>query len=121
MTSAAEPPRTRCVVDRVRGGAYQWRLTAQNGRVVAVSAALHPDAEAAARAYDLLLAGSAALTGTVLHATAPGAGWVWGARGADGALQAVSFRSYQRYATCRAAFDRFRLLLRESTPAPAAP
>ncbi|MFJ5546584.1 hypothetical protein [Streptomyces sp. NPDC093225] len=111
--SGAEPPRTRCTVDRTRGGAYQWRLTAQNGRVVAVSAVAHPDLDSCRRAFAGTRSEATALVGTVLHSTEPGGGWVWGARGGDGALRAVSSRAYQRHATCRAAFERFRLLLGE--------
>ncbi|WP_189130432.1 hypothetical protein [Wenjunlia tyrosinilytica] len=116
MISSDEVPRTRYRIDRLPNGAYQWRLTAQNGRVVAVSATSFAEFDACRDAFAGTRAEAEHLTVAVLHSTVRGGGWVWGARGSQGQLRAVSSRAYERHSTCRAAFERFQVLLSEFDP-----
>jgi uncharacterized protein YegP (UPF0339 family) len=103
---------TRCLIDIDARGAYGWRLIAQNGRVVAVSAEAYEDYGACRDAFEVLCAGHAGMAGGVQHAP-DGAGWMWLLRDAGGAPAAVSGRAYERHSTCRSAYERFRALLDE--------
>jgi uncharacterized protein YegP (UPF0339 family) len=101
---------TRCQIDIGEDGRFSWRLTANNGRVIALGAHTYPDDLACRAAFAGLCAGTAALTGGVQHA-AESNGWTWRLRGQDGQVHAVSARAYERHSTCQAAYERFRVLL----------
>ncbi|MFE6975247.1 hypothetical protein [Streptomyces sp. NPDC057682] len=108
----AEAGGARCRVDVAAGGGYEWRLVAQNGRVVAVSAGTHEAYAQCLADFGEMRARAAELSGGVQHAPG-GNGWVWVLRDAAGRSVAVSARAYERHSTCRAAHERFRLLLGE--------
>ncbi|WP_405793700.1 hypothetical protein [Streptomyces sp. NBC_01506] len=93
-------------------GAYHWRVVAQNGRVVAVSARSYDEYGHCRAAFETLCRDRAALVGAVQH-TAEGNGWMWLLRDAAGEVVAVSARPYERHSTCRSAWQRFRALLAE--------
>ncbi|MFI1965595.1 hypothetical protein ACH429_16020 [Streptomyces pathocidini] len=106
-------PGTRCQIDVDGDGRFYWRLTAQNGRVVAVSATAFEDYGSCRRAFERLCAEGPAMPGGVQHSE-EGSGWVWMVRDAPGtASVAVSARAYERHSTCQAAYERFRALLAE--------
>lgn len=111
-TGGAAGVGARCRIDIDDEGFHSWRLTAQNGRTVAVGATAYPDYGECLRAFGRLCAGSEGLPGGVQHA-ADSNGWVWRLRGADGQTVAVSSRAYERHSTCQTAYDRFRALLAE--------
>lgn len=100
----------RCLIDIDARGAYGWRLIAQNGRIVAVSAEVFHDYAACRDAFGVLCTGHADMAGGVQHAP-DGTGWMWLLRDAEGAATAVSGRAYERHSTCRSAYERFRSLL----------
>lgn len=101
---------TRCQIDINEHGWVSWRLTANNGRVVALGARTYPDDDQCRAAFTVLCERAEGLAGGVQHA-AESNGWVWRLRGPDGQVQAVSGRAYERHSTCQAAYERFRLLL----------
>lgn len=100
----------RCQIDINEAGWFSWRLTANNGRVIALGARTFPDEESCKAAFRAMSAHAADVAGGVQHA-AESNGWVWRMRGPDGQVQAVSARAYERHSTCQAAYDRFRVLL----------
>ncbi|MFJ9030056.1 hypothetical protein ACIRQP_16325 [Streptomyces sp. NPDC102274] len=102
----------RCQTDIDADGRYRWRVVAQNGRVVAVSALAFTSYERCRAAFEEVCRRHAALTGGVQH-TVEANGWMWIVRDATGRQTIVSARSYERYSTCRVAYTRFRELLRE--------
>ncbi|MFI8812900.1 MULTISPECIES: hypothetical protein [unclassified Streptomyces] len=108
----AEAVRARCRIDIDTDGGYGWRMIAQNGRVVAVSAHAFGAYGDCRRAFDELRESHRGQTGAVQH-TPSGNGWIWLLREADGRATAVSARAYERHSTCRAAYERFRALLAE--------
>lgn len=108
----AAAPGTRCQIDIGADGTYSWRLTATNGRVIAVAARTYRDYGACRAAFERLCADVAELPGAVHH-TSGGSGWVWRLRDRAGAAVAVSSRAYERHSTCQAAYERFRALLAE--------
>ncbi|MFE2942919.1 hypothetical protein ACFXKG_28260 [Streptomyces sp. NPDC059255] len=63
-------------------------------------------------AFEEMCVKHAELAGGVQH-TADVNGWIWIVRDESGQRAIVSARSYERYATCRAAYARFRKLLRD--------
>lgn len=117
-TGGAETGGSRCQIDVDGGGRFYWRLTARNGRVVAVSATSFGDYTSCLRDIGRLRAGLPPLLGGVQH-NESGNGWVWLARDASGRAVAVSARPYERHSTCQAAYDRFRALLAELAVNPA--
>ncbi|MFC8825908.1 hypothetical protein ACFT9I_11190 [Streptomyces sp. NPDC057137] len=102
----------RCRIDVGADGTYSWRVVAQNGRVVAVSARPFQEYGNCRRSFEALCRGRAQLAGAVQH-TPGGNGWMWLLRDAEGGVVAVSARPYERHSTCRAAGQRFRALLTE--------
>ncbi|MFJ6613190.1 hypothetical protein ACIQPT_23250 [Streptomyces sp. NPDC091289] len=107
---SAGAARVRCRIDIDADGRYAWRMIAQNGRVVAVSAQAFPAYGDCRRAFDELRGNHHGQAGGVQH-TPSGSGWIWLLREADGRATAVSARAYERHSTCRAAYQRFRGLL----------
>ncbi|WUH95766.1 DUF1508 domain-containing protein [Streptomyces sp. NBC_00433] len=101
---------TRCRIDVDEDGRFSWRLTANNGRVIALGARTYPDDAHCRAAFAVLCEQAAGLAGGVRHA-AESNGWVWRLRGPDGQVHAVSARAYERHSTCQAALERFRVLL----------
>lgn len=101
---------TRCQIDINENGWFSWRLTANNGRVIALGARTFPDEKECRAAFTALCEQAAVLTGGVQHA-AESNGWIWRLRGPDGQVSAVSARAYERHSTCQAAYERFRVLL----------
>jgi uncharacterized protein YegP (UPF0339 family) len=101
---------SRCQIDIGEDGWFSWRLTANNGRVIALGAEAFPDDHACRAAFQALFEDPAGLAGGVQHA-AESNGWIWRLRDADGRVQAVSARAYERHSTCQAAYERFRVLL----------
>ncbi|MBM9504615.1 hypothetical protein [Actinacidiphila acididurans] len=110
----------RCQVGIDENGWYSWRLTANNGRVIALGAVAYPDDALCRAAFQDLCESSEGLVGGVQHA-AESNGWIWRLRDADGRVQAESARAYERHSTCQAAYDRFRLLLQGLAVAEAIP
>ncbi|MFC8075659.1 hypothetical protein ACFUN8_08955 [Streptomyces sp. NPDC057307] len=102
----------RCRIDVDADGTYGWRVVAQNGRVVAVSARPFQEYDNCRSSFEALCRGRAQLAGAVQH-TPGGNGWMWLLRNAEGGVVAVSARPYERHSTCRAAGQRFRALLAE--------
>jgi uncharacterized protein YegP (UPF0339 family) len=101
---------TRCQVDINEHGWFSWRLTANNGRVIALGAQAYPADDTCKAAFEALCSRPEGLAGGVQHA-AESNGWVWRLRGPDGQVQAVSARAYERHSTCQSAYERFRVLL----------
>ncbi|MFI1097097.1 hypothetical protein [Streptomyces sp. NPDC020917] len=101
---------TRCQIDIGESGRFSWRLTASNGRVIALGAIAYPDEAACREAFEGLCRQPELLTGGVQHA-AETSGWVWRLRDGEGRVRAVSARAYERHSTCQAAYERFRVLL----------
>ncbi|WUH91322.1 hypothetical protein OG900_15195 [Streptomyces sp. NBC_00433] len=91
-------------------GLYEWRLKAQNGRVVAVSPAHFRTAQDAFSACVALRDDGADHLARILHEK-EGVGWVWTVPGPHGRALARSPRAYERYATCQGAFRKFIALL----------
>lgn len=117
MTDDGGPGRTdatgaRCRIDIDSDGGYGWRMVAQNGRVVAVSAGSYGEYGECRAAFEELCARQQDLTGGVQH-TPGGNGWMWLLRDRGGRATVVSARAYERHSTCRAAYERFRALLAE--------
>ncbi|MEU2667369.1 hypothetical protein ABZ622_00645 [Streptomyces sp. NPDC007164] len=108
----ADATGARCRMDIDTDGGHGWRMIAQNGRVVAVSALSHGGHGECRAAFEELCAGQHGLTGGVQH-TPGGNGWMWLLGDPDGRATAVSARAYERHSTCRAAYERFRALLTE--------
>lgn len=108
----AAVPGTRCHIDIGADGTYAWRLTATNGRVIAVTARTYRDYAECRAAFERLCLDVADLPGAVHH-TSEGSGWVWRLRDPVGGALAVSSRAYERHSTCQAAYERFRALLGE--------
>ncbi|WP_037912681.1 hypothetical protein [Actinacidiphila yeochonensis] len=101
---------TRCHIDIDEDGWYAWRLTANNGRVIALGVGTYREDTQCRAAFEALCSDAGKLVGGVQHA-AEANGWVWRARDAGGRTRAVSARAYERHSTCQAAYDRFRMLL----------
>ncbi|MEW2519617.1 DUF1508 domain-containing protein [Actinacidiphila alni] len=101
---------TRCQIDIDENGWYSWRLTANNGRVIALGANTYSDDAVCRAAFEALCGQTGSLAGGVQHA-AESNGWIWRLRDGDGRVQAVSARAYERHSTCQAAYDRFRVTL----------
>ncbi|MEH0576137.1 MULTISPECIES: hypothetical protein [Streptomyces] len=108
----AAVPGTRCQIDIGADGTYSWRLTATNGRVIAVAARTYRDYGECRAGFERMCADVGKLTGAVHH-TSEGSGWVWRLRDPVGGTVAVSSRAYERHSTCQAAYERFRALLTE--------
>ncbi|WP_143080608.1 YegP family protein [Actinacidiphila rubida] len=97
-------------MDIGESGWFSWRLTASNGRVIALGAKSFPDEASCRAGFEGLCKEPEALSGGVQHASETN-GWVWRLRDADGQVRAVSARAYERHSTCQAAYERFRVLL----------
>ncbi|MFJ3900665.1 hypothetical protein [Streptomyces sp. NPDC090025] len=100
----------RCLVDAGPDGLWSWRLVSPNGRVVARSGGGYEDHVRCRDAFVDLCAEHAGMTGGIQH-TADGNGWVWLLRDREGRPAAVSGRAYERYSTCRTAYERFLLMV----------
>ncbi|MDH6137637.1 uncharacterized protein YegP (UPF0339 family) [Kitasatospora sp. MAA4] len=101
---------------RAADGRHQWQLKAPNGRIVAVSPAVHESAAEAILAFDALregAEGATELTARITHVR-DGIGWIWVLPGPEPRAlpEARSSRAYERHATCQNAFRRFVALLR---------
>ncbi|MBG0852930.1 hypothetical protein I2W78_14020 [Streptomyces spinoverrucosus] len=102
----------RCQIDIDSQGRFGWRLVAPNGRPVAVSLTAH-DTHARCRAdFVRLCTRHAEMEGGVQHSS-EGGGWVWAVWERTGRHLAGSARTYERHATCRASYERFRAMLPE--------
>nr|WTB33219.1 hypothetical protein OG781_30410 [Streptomyces sp. NBC_00830] len=108
----ADAAGVRCRIDIDTDGRYGWRMIAQNGRVVAVSALSYGEHRECRTAFEELCADPAGPVGQVQH-TPEGNGWMWLLRDAEGRTTAVSARAYERHSTCQSAYERFRTLLAE--------
>ncbi|MBB4793470.1 MULTISPECIES: hypothetical protein [Streptomyces] len=106
----------RCQIDIDVRGRFGWRLVASNGRSLAVSATAHESHERCRAAFTAMCARHAMAGGGVQH-TAEGGGWVWFVWDGGGRPVATSARAYERHATCRASYERFRALLAALDPA----
>ncbi|GGO35161.1 hypothetical protein [Streptomyces lasiicapitis] len=106
---------TRCQIDINGEGEYGWRLVAPNGRSVAVSPLAYASHTLCRAAFVALCADRATLAGGIQHST-EGGGWVWVLWDAPGHHVAASARTYERHATCRTSYERFRALLAELDP-----
>ncbi|MGW3949914.1 hypothetical protein ACWEKM_02835 [Streptomyces sp. NPDC004752] len=102
----------RCQVDIDGQGRFGWRLVAPNGRSVAVSLTWHDSHARCRAALHRLCTRHADMGGGVQHSS-DGGGWVWAVWDQSGRHLAGSARTYERHATCRASYDRFRALLAE--------
>ncbi|GGJ21183.1 hypothetical protein [Streptomyces brasiliensis] len=103
---------TRFHVDIEVDGSCWWRLTASNGRVIAVAARSYADHGECRAVFEQLCAGIEGLQGELHHAQ-EGTGWKWRLRDRSGAIAAVSARTYERHSTCQTAYDRLWALLVE--------
>ncbi|MFD0306041.1 hypothetical protein [Streptomyces sp. NPDC059517] len=106
----------RCLIDFSAEGAYGWRLVAPNGRSVAVSADSHDSHTQCRAAFTRLCASRGELVGGIQHSS-EGGGWIWLLWDAASRPVAAAARTYERHATCRSAYDRFRALLPQLDPA----
>ena len=102
----------RCQIDIDGRGGFGWRLVAPNGRAVAVSLTSHDSHARCRTAFVRLCARHAEMGGGIQHST-EGGGWVWVVWETSGRHLAGAARTYERHATCRAAYDRFRAMLPE--------
>ncbi len=105
----------RCQIDIDGEGGYGWRLIASNGRPVAVAQVSYASHARCRSAFVALCATHDRHTGGIQH-SAGGGGWVWVLRDLRGTVVAASSRTYERHATCRTAFERFRSMLPELEP-----
>ncbi|WP_328718872.1 hypothetical protein OHT52_04780 [Streptomyces sp. NBC_00247] len=108
--SAAGTTGTRCQTDIDAHGGYGWRLVASNGRAMAVAAVSFGSPGQCRAAFVALCAEHADHSGGIQHRKG-GGGWIWALRDKTGTVVAVSPRTYERHATCRSAYDRFRAML----------
>ncbi|MFD3456431.1 hypothetical protein ACFWVC_30205 [Streptomyces sp. NPDC058691] len=108
-------PGARWGVERSADGDHHWRMKANNGRVVAVSAEGRPDPDTCRADFKLLKSEIGELGCVMLHAPGDGSGWCWAARDGQGRTLAVSPRAYERYSTCQTAYERFVSLLADTT------
>ncbi|GGJ21174.1 hypothetical protein [Streptomyces brasiliensis] len=102
----------RCQVDIDVDGRFGWRLVAINGRSVAVSLTSYDTHARCRTAFHRLCSGHADMGGGIQHSS-EGGGWVWVLWDTAGRHLARSARTYERHATCRSAYGRFRALLPE--------
>ncbi|MFD6424693.1 hypothetical protein [Streptomyces sp. NPDC060198] len=108
--SAAGTTGTRCQIDIDAHGGYGWRLVASNGRSVAVAGVSFGSHARCRAAFVVLCAEHAYHSGGIQHRQG-GGGWIWVLRDRAGTVVATSPRTYERHATCRSAYDRFRAML----------
>lgn len=108
--SAAGTTGTRCQIDIDAQGGYGWRLIASNGRAVAVAGVSFDSPARCRKAFADLCAGHARHSGGIQHRPG-GGGWIWVLRDGAGTVVAASPRTYERHATCRSAYERFRAML----------
>ncbi|WP_210593903.1 hypothetical protein [Streptomyces sp. GESEQ-35] len=101
----------RCQIDINGEGGFGWRLVAPNGRSVAVSLTSHDSHARCRDAFVRLCARHAETGGGIQHSTE--GGWVWVIWDRAGKHLAGSARTYERHATCRSSYDRFRAMLPE--------
>ncbi|MGW1162682.1 hypothetical protein ACWD48_31685 [Streptomyces sp. NPDC002519] len=102
----------RCQIDIDGEGGFGWRFVAPNGRSVAVSLTSHGSHARCRAAFEELCALHAEMGGGVQHST-DGGGWVWAVWDSAGRHLAGSSRTYERHATCRSSYERFRAMLPE--------
>ncbi|MFF3845013.1 hypothetical protein [Streptomyces sp. NPDC002328] len=102
----------RCQIDIDGRGGFGWRLIASNGRSVAVSLTSYDTHDRCRAAFVELCSRHAGVGGGVQHSS-EGGGWVWAVWEGSGRTLAGSARTYERHATCRSSYDRFRALLPE--------
>jgi uncharacterized protein YegP (UPF0339 family) len=102
-------------MDMDTDGSCSWRLTASNGRVIAVAARSYGDHGECRAAFEQLCADIAELPGE-LHHSSEGTGWAWRLRDRSGQVAAVCSRTYERHSTCQTAYDRFRAILADVGP-----
>jgi uncharacterized protein YegP (UPF0339 family) len=102
----------RCLIDLDEEGRFGWRLVASNGRPVAVSAAWYDTHTRCRAAFTWLCEERAGTAGGIQHST-EGGGWVWVLWDASGRHLARSARMYERHATCRSSYERFRAMVPE--------
>ncbi|MER5793495.1 hypothetical protein [Streptomyces sp. NPDC001980] len=102
----------RCQVDIDGQGRFGWRLVAPNGRSVAVSLTSHDTHARCRAAFHRMCALHSRTGGGVQHGS-DGGGWVWVVWDDSGRHLAGSARTYERHATCRASYDRFRATIAE--------
>jgi uncharacterized protein YegP (UPF0339 family) len=98
------------MAEEASNGRYVWRLTAPNGRTVAVSSPQYRTLEDAWRAFASLRGDVSGQLARITHVR-QGVGWVWFIPGPQGQPLARSARAYERYASCQNAFRRFIALL----------
>ncbi|MET8635752.1 hypothetical protein ABZX69_25225 [Streptomyces sp. NPDC004074] len=110
--SAAPVLGMRCLTDLDEEGRYGWRLVASNGRPVAVSAGSYDTHARCRAAFVRLCERHAGIAGGIQH-SAEGGGWVWVLWEASGRHLARSARMYERHATCRSSYERFRAMVPE--------
>ncbi|MCX5400354.1 hypothetical protein [Streptomyces sp. NBC_00102] len=108
--SAAGTTGARCQIDIDAHGGYGWRLVASNGRAMAVAAVSFASPGTCRSAFVALCAEHAQTSGGIQHRKG-GGGWIWIMRDKSGIPVAASPRTYERHATCRSAYDRFRAML----------
>ncbi|CAL9470214.1 hypothetical protein SUDANB145_02810 [Streptomyces sp. enrichment culture] len=99
----------RCLIDIDGAGGFGWRLVAPNGRPVAVSLTSHDTHDRCRAAFERLCERYAEVGGGVQHSTE--GGWVWAVWDRSGRHVAGSARTYERHATCRTSYERFRATL----------
>ncbi|MER5944293.1 hypothetical protein ABT121_44245 [Streptomyces sp. NPDC001928] len=102
----------RCQIDINGEGGFGWRLVASNGRSVAVSLTSHDTHNRCREAFLRLCRRHDDMAGGVQHSI-EGGGWVWAVWDTAGAHLAGSARTYERHATCRSSYERFRAMLPE--------
>jgi len=100
---------------RDREGRARWRLVSPNGRVIAASATTFPDEKTANEAFQAIRSIVADLSVNIQHSDS-GLGWVWIVSDSNGHPVAAAIRGYERYATCRLAYERFVAVVPFSAP-----
>lgn len=110
--TAAVASGMRCQIDINGEGRFGWRLVAPNGRAVAVSVTFQDTHARCRAAFVRLCAYHADTSGGIQH-SAGGGGWVWVLWDGQGRHLAASARTYERHATCRSSYERFRGMLPE--------
>ncbi|MFF0589407.1 hypothetical protein ACFYWD_25955 [Streptomyces sp. NPDC003781] len=109
--SAMQAAGLRCLIDIDGSGGFGWRLVAPNGRPVAVSLTSHDTHDGCRAAFVRLCERHEEVGGGVQHS--PEGSWVWAVWDRSGQHLAGSARAYERHATCRASYERFRAALPE--------
>ncbi|GIH19838.1 hypothetical protein [Rugosimonospora africana] len=95
-------------------GVFGWRMLAANGRPLAASVQLFPDADTAEAAFQALVQESD-LAREISHPPS-GVGWTWLTLDPDGTAVAMAARDFGRRDACLRSYEQFLHTLRTFAP-----